>query len=220
MVTEGGHTEEVPGLSYWNSGLAVRKHGNECSLWHGFPLPTATVWIPAVLGDLTGLLPPVALWEALTLVLLLPHASHEETPSVSKPCLSFLVLELGVKVSKYIRQVFYLWTPPPPLPGEGHPKMEWNWRDNFFFVTRDFCQSFSQSQSWGQLWDVLHLDFKYFKKTLNVGGEKIALVTVCALESIWNVLEVHSKPHSRSAEMLILRALPRHLHFPKHSGWF
>lgn len=28
-------------------------------------------------------------------------------------------------------------------------------------------------------------------------GEKIAIVTVCALESIWNVLEVHSKSHSR-----------------------
>lgn len=49
-VTEGGHTEEVPGLSYWNSGLAIRKHGNECSLWHEFPLPTTTVLIPAVLG--------------------------------------------------------------------------------------------------------------------------------------------------------------------------
>lgn len=140
------------------------------------PLANSNRMMPAVLGKLTGLLPPVASWEALTSDF--GPAAASCFPQRNAKCFKTLSFLRGTgawgqsQCLMYIRQVFYLWTPPPPLPGEGHPKMEWNWRDDFFFVAWDFCHSFSQSQSWGQLCEVLHLDFKYFKKTLTVGRRK------------------------------------------------
>lgn len=217
----------MPGLSCRNSGLTIRRHGNECSLWHGFPLPTASLSIPAALGggDWQGLLPPVVLWEALTSDFS-PVAASCLTWRNAK-CFKTLSFLLGAgawgqsQCLTYIRQAFYLWTPPLPQPGQGHPITEWNWCDNFFGVTDSRLLSqlpIVRAEDSSVMFCILTLNI--LRRHLMWRGEKIAIVTVCTLESVWNVLEVHSLAPLQICWNTNAAGIARHLHFPKHSVWF